>query len=237
MDKALVPNSTINISCDDVPEKRKPPPKINVIVHTDNYVLERFSSFNRLLRFTVYALRWFQKTKNRVATIRAQERSNALHRWVKIVQNESYHKEICDIRRNSQCHSPAISQLTPFIDERGILRMNGRVGNADMIEQKTAIILPSKHWFTTLLIRDAHESVLHGGVQLTLRKLRDQFWIVHARNQVKKHVHECVICFRYRKRLMKQRMAELPLFRTEQIRPFAFVGCDYAGFFEIKVTI
>lgn len=73
---------------------------------------------------------------------------------------------------------------------------------------------------------------------MTLRKIREQFWIIHARAQVKSIVHKCLVCFRYRKRIMlKQQMAELPLFRTEQARPFTFVGCDYAGYFEIKTSM
>lgn len=114
--------------------------------------------------------------------------------------------------------------------------MNGRVGNADLLEQKTAIILPAKNHLTMLIIRHAHEQVLHGGVQLTLRNLREKFWIIHARTQVQGLIYKCVRCFRFRKQLMQQKMAELPSFRTEQARPFAFTGCDYAGFFEIKVT-
>lgn len=114
--------------------------------------------------------------------------------------------------------------------------MHGRVGNADMKHRTMAIILPAKHSFTNLIIRNAHESVLHGGVQMTLRKLRESYWIIHARRQVQKMIHECLLCYRYRMRPLKQQMGTLPLVRTEQARPFAFVGCDYTGHFEVRMS-
>lgn len=38
-------------------------------------------------------------------------------------------------------------------------------------------------------------------------------------------------------RPLKQQMGMLPAFLTEQARPFAFVGCDYTGHFEVKLSI
>lgn len=162
---------------------------------------------------------------------------NAERKWVKIIQSEIFDTEIENISHNKLANISTIRQLNPFIDEHGILRMNGRVGNTDILEQKTAIILPPKHHLTTLIIRDAHHEVLHGGTQLTLRKLREKWWIIHARKQTQTIIHKCMRCFRFRKSLMQQKMADLPLFRTERSRPFAFVGCDYAGPFHLKTSM
>lgn len=51
---------------------------------------------------------------------------------------------------------------------------------------------------------------------------------------MKSLIHKCVVCFRYLKRLLTQQMGLLPSFRTQQSRPFTYVGCDYAGPFHIK---
>lgn len=236
LDPSLTPSTIIDLPEDEIPERKRSVEMFHVTEPAENYVLNRFSSYTRLLRFTAIAMRWRHRVKNRSHILRAREISDALRRWIIIVQEEVFGEDITNIRRQNQPHTPALKQLCPFIDKDSVLRMNGRIGNADMREQKTAIIIPAHHVFTTLLIRHAHEEVLHGGVQITLRKLRDQFWIIHGRNQVKKLIHKCVRCFRYRKQLMNQRMADLPSFRTEQARPFAFVGVDYAGFFEIKTS-
>lgn len=219
----------------DIPEQKKIVQTIHLVTQAENYVLERFSSYNRLLRFSVYAMRWRNRESNRSGAIRAHEIVRAEQKWIKLIRAEMFGQELLDVSHGKLTQIPAIRQLSPFIDECGILRMNGRVGNADILEQKTAMILPAKHHLTLLIIRHAHEEVKHG-VQLTLRKLRDKFWIIHARRQVQALIHKCVVCFRFRKALMKQKMAELPNFRTEQARPFAFVGCDYAGPYDIKTT-
>lgn len=199
-------------------------------------MFEQFSTLKGLLRFTAYAMRWYRKKSRSSGPIKANEIYKALVKWSHIFQQETLSEDIHGIKHKNRAVTHSVQQLNPFIDGDGVLRMNGRVGNADIMHQKTAIILPAKHRFTEMVILDAHESVWHGGVQLTLRKLRDTFWIIHARTQVKKLVHKCVTCFRDRKQLMGQKMADLPYFRTEQARPFAFVGCDYAGFFQLKTS-
>lgn len=63
-----------------------------------------------------------------------------------------------------------IISLNPYLDEKGILRMNGRVNNSELQDQKIAIILPAQDKFTELLIHEVHKyESLHGGLQLTLR--------------------------------------------------------------------
>lgn len=230
------PKQLSQMSIDDAPEKRKVVEILHVDAQEPNYVLESFSNLRRLLRFTALAMRWQCRNKKLVGPIRAGEISKAKSRWVRIVQHEVFAKDINGIQRKQKAVTPNIQQLNPFIDSDGILRMNGRVGNADLLHQRTAQILPATHHFTKLIMLDAHEFVLHGGVQLTLRKLRDDYWIIHARNQVKKLIHKCITCFRDRKPLMGQKMADLPSFRTELVKPFAFVGCDYAGFFQLKTS-
>lgn len=220
----------------EIPEKKGNIKIFHVVEQTENYVLSYFSSYKSLITFTVYAMRWFKRVRNRNSALTAQEITSATNKWIKIVQSEMFNQDIYSLQHGGWARTPILRQLNPFIDAHGILRMNGRVGNADLREQKTAIILPPKHKLTELIIREAHKEVLHGGVQLTLRKLREKFFIIHARSQVQSIIHKCVNCFRFRKERMQQQMAELPSFRTEQARPFAFVGCDYAGFFEIKTS-
>lgn len=236
-DKTNWPNQPTHMPCEDAPEKRKNVEIFHIEAHKPNSVLECFSNWERLMRFTALTMRWYCRKNRSVGPIKANEMSRAELKWARSVQREVFAKEIQSIQRSGSVNSPTIQQLNPFIDSDGILRMNGRVGNADIAHQRTAIILPATHHYTRLIIQHTHESVGHGGVQLTLRKLRDDYWIIHARNQVKKLIHKCITCFRDRKPMMKQKMADLPSFRTEQVRPFAFVGCDYAGFFQVKNSI
>lgn len=180
--------SPIDINYEVLPEQRKSIPVLLVGEPPTNDVLQNFAmtTYSQLLRFTVLAIRWRNRVQHRYATITARDITNAERKWVKLVQAEVFSHDITNIRRNSTCHNPLLRPLNPFIDEHGILRMHGRIGNADMKGQTTATILPAKHTFTNLVIKNAHESVTHGGVQMTLRKLRETVWIIHARRQVQK---------------------------------------------------
>ena len=59
------------------------------------------------------------------------------------------------------------------------------------------ILLPTRHPFTELIIKDRHCSVKHNGIQETLALIRENFWVVKGREAVKKVLRKCVVCKRY----------------------------------------
>ena len=86
------------------------------------------------------------------------------------------------------------------------------------------------HHFTKLLIKKAHDRVLHNGVRETLTELRSKFWIVKGRNLVKSIIRQCQICRRHEGRPCSAPPAPpLPPFRVEEAPPFSFTGVDFAG--------
>ena len=63
-------------------------------------------------------------------------------------------------------------QFGLFLDETGIWRC----GNADIpYGTKYPILLSKQHFFTTLIVRNAHDSVMHNGVKDTLTEFRAKF--------------------------------------------------------------
>lgn len=239
--REINPSQDFTLPIEYAPEKRKTLKNFHVITPIPNDVLDKFSDYTQLLRFTCHALRWLTKIKTKGAghePISAIEVEAAEKQWIRVVQREHFGHEIGRLRVNRALPMQSkLLRLTPFLDDSGVLRMNGRVGNAEIMEQKRAIILPSDSRFVFLLIQHYHsQQVMHGGVQITLRALREKYWIIHMRRQVQKLIHKCIVCYRTKKLLLTQRMAELPSFRTRQARPFTFVGTDYAGYFEIKAS-
>ena len=86
-----------------------------------------------------------------------------------------------------------------YRDERGILRCEGRLKNAELTTtQKHPAILDTEHYVTSLIVRDSHERVKHNGVKETLTEIRSKFWIVRGRQYVRKLIHECAVCRRHR---------------------------------------
>ncbi|XP_070524039.1 uncharacterized protein [Cardiocondyla obscurior] len=91
------------------------------------------------------------------------------------------------------------------------------------------MILPRNSHLTGLIIASCHFRVLHGGVQQTLGLLRRQYWIPGGRAAVKRHVHKCSQCVRWRAAAPHQIMADLPSARVTPSRTFQHTGVDYAG--------
>lgn len=121
-------------------------------------------------------------------------------------------------------------KLGPFVDAHGVLRVGGRLLNAQLsYDEQHPVILPGKNHVTQMIIRDAHERVFHAGPQSTLCQLQQRFWIVNGRRQVRMLVHKCVTCVKARPRMQSQLMGDLPAARVRQMRPFLHTGVDYAG--------
>jgi len=65
-----------------------------------------------------------------------------------------------------------------MLGEDSLLRLGKRLQNAALeYGEKHPIILP-KHRISELLIDCAHRATFHGGTQLTLRHLRQKYWIL-----------------------------------------------------------
>ena len=89
-------------------------------------------------------------------------------------------------------------QLGLFQDEEGLWRCRGRISNASVsYNSKYPILLPANEHFTILVIRKAHERVLHNGVKETLTEVRSRYWIVRGRSAIKRVIGRCVICRRF----------------------------------------
>ena len=123
--------------------------------------------------------------------------------------------------------------LLPLIDEDGILRCDGRLKYAEFIPYKTRfpIILPRRHWVTTLLIKHYHEKGYHtSGTNQTLADLTSRFWIIAGREEIRAWERECAQCRKRKAKPASQVMAPLPRIRVkEPLRAFSRVAIDFAG--------
>ena len=169
----------------------------------------------------------------------AQELDEARTYCLKLVQKEHYTEEIerlkaedC-IKRKSK-----ISQLSPYLDEKtGLIRMRGRVQNAELTAQeKHPIILPHKSHIVKLLVKHEHLRQLHAGVNQTLVALRNDFWITNARWLVKTVVKACVVCRMYMPKRLTVPFSPLPADRVLAANPFEVIGVDFTGPIHIEET-
>lgn len=206
-------------------------------------IIERFSSLKRLLRVIAYCRRFI--TRNRLV---GTKQTKHLNKWeideasmvcLKIVQNIFFSKDISDLKRFGQIkdNTSKILSLTPFLDNKGLLRVGGRLSQSHEVENiKHPILLPYNSHFSKLIIADAHEKTYHGGIQLMLNFIRSAYWIIGAKNLVKQHIRNCVKCIRYKAGQSNQLMGSLPSVRVTPARAFSRSGVDYAGPISLRTS-
>jgi len=171
-------------------------------------MLLRFSSLHRLLRVTAWCLHWrnvTHHTHERLSdgathSLSAHELDQALLRWLLVVQGLHYRNEIAAVNvHRTVSKSSALYNLSPFLDEHGVLRVGGRLKHSMLsFDERHPMIAPPRSWLIRLIVESCHRRALHGGVQLTLGLIRLRFWIPRCRAIVKQALHRCVTCTRWR---------------------------------------
>lgn len=155
---------------------------------------------------------------------------------VKIVQSEEFKDEIKSIKSDGRVlQKSSLIALNPFLDQQEILRVGGRLKHATVRgTSKHLIIVPSSHHFTLLIIKYYHEKLFHAGTQTTLNAIREEFWPIFAKSQVKKTIRICVKCRKAHPTPSHQIMGQLPPARINVARPFWNAGVDYCGPFYVR---
>ncbi|XP_046863157.1 uncharacterized protein LOC124456893 [Xenia sp. Carnegie-2017] len=141
--------------------------------------------------------------------------------WIKMVQ--------AGVAENPKSQMDLI-QLNVQPDDDEILRCHGR------IQGKFPIYLPDDTLFNVKLVEDAHLETLHGGVILTMAKVRERYWVPRLRRLVKRQRKRCYRCKRFTTKPYQAPIpAPLPKTRTEGTTPYKVIGVDFAGPIKYKV--
>ncbi|XP_043263595.1 uncharacterized protein LOC122403875 [Colletes gigas] len=146
------------------------------------------------------------KGSRRELTLSAEEIHYANEQILRLVQASSFDQEIRDLKTGRSLHTKSrLLPLHPFLDDKGLLRVSGRLQNATVpFDQKHPILLPKNNYITDLILRQAHVEGHHSG------GLRVNPPAVHYL------------------------MGALPAARVSECRPFYNSGVDYCGPFHIK---
>jgi hypothetical protein len=148
----------------------------------------RFSSWSKLRRVVAYVRRFVKNVK-----------SNGMRSCGKISAEEVREAEELLIKF-AQAGLQALpkysvwkEQLGIFLDEAGVLRCAGRMLHSSLeAGRKYPILLPRSNEITYLIVRDAHERVLHSGVNDTMAFIRQRYWIPRLRQLTRSLVSKCV---------------------------------------------
>ncbi|XP_075167628.1 uncharacterized protein LOC142239732 [Haematobia irritans] len=215
--------------------------------HTDMQtedILDRFSSFDRALRVLCYIYRFIRKCKNQTLPniqnnfITKEEVMIVKFNLIRSAQKMYYPSEYQALESNMPINSKSkLLTLNPKLDEYKLLRVNGRLANADLsYNERHPIILPEKSRFCKLFIDFTHKMLLHSEHQVMLRAIRQEFYVVRLKSSIRQCIRNCHTCAIYKHRIRTQIMSSLPTERCTFSLPFTYTGVDFAGPFDLKTS-
>lgn len=195
--------------------------------------VKNFSSWQRLIRVTAWIKRLAEKIRlrrnalsGREGPLMPEELKNAEMSWIRSAQE----------RLKSRMKNGEFKTLSPFVDDKGIIKVGGRIDKAIMsYEEKHPVLLPSEHRISLLITSHMHNQG-HPGIATTTAKTRRKYWILKASKLSKAVKFKCVTCRKMAHKAETQLMADLPVLRlAPQTPPFHYTACDYFGPFSVKV--
>ena len=83
--------------------------------------------------------------------------------------------------------------LCSFTDEKGIIRVGGKIGEAVIsYDTRHLVLLPRNNHILLLIARCYHEAG-YDGVASTVAKVRERYWIVRDHDLAKTVKYRCVV--------------------------------------------
>ncbi|GFT82495.1 integrase catalytic domain-containing protein, partial [Nephila pilipes] len=165
------------------------------------------------MRFKENARNPLQRT---TGNLTVPELSAALICLVRSVQFVYFLKDIqCIMKGGKLSNSSKLLNLSPFLDEKNVLRVGGRLQHSELpLNHKHPMLIPNNCNICELIIDHYHVFYLHTGVEATLANLRTQFWITNGRSKVKRVLNKCLKCLKVSAKAENQMMADLPSARV-----------------------
>ena len=162
--------------------------------------------------------------------------SHVISTLIKNIQHATFPEVIKQLKTNKQLpEHHKISELAPFLDSKELLRVGGRLTNADIpFNAKHPILLPANHAVSNAILHHYHRQVGHQGRHITHGAIRQAgYHLQNGRHLINKLIRECVLCRKMRAPTMTQQMAPLPADRVASVPPFTNTGIDVFGPFLI----
>ena len=159
---------------------------------------------------------------------------NSRHRSEKIIgpltTEEIQQQEMSWIKRAQSQGAKTVKfardqeQLNLQLNTDGVLVCRGR------IQGEYPIYLPDSNSFTAEIVKQAHETTLHGGVSMTMAYVRERFWVPGLRRLARRVAKHCYGCKRFQAQPLHDPPPEdLPKSRTERSTSFDVIGVDFTG--------
>ncbi|XP_057297614.1 uncharacterized protein LOC130628649 [Hydractinia symbiolongicarpus] len=200
---------------------------------------ENYSTFDKLIRILSWIDRFVKSCRGKVKLMMPLLPQEEITNAKRVVFRDAqipFRQEIQQIRDGSAVSKKSkLAPFKPFLDKSGIIRIGGRLKNAQILfDAKHQIILPNNH-VAQLVIRKHHLRCGHAGVNQVLSEVRQTLWILNGRVAVKRVIQKCIDCQKFRSKAQISVMADLPRHRIDLEKPpFTNTGVDFFGPLLIK---
>ena len=129
----------------------------------------------------------------------------------RMIQVESFPAKISSLQDNKKVlPTSKLFKFSPFLDEKGVMHVRGRLHNARWEFGRQHAIILAKHYLTELLISKFHIQRKHQGVEALLEFIYQKFWMIGGRRLVRRIKQQCVQCRRYDAQPCAEVTAPLP---------------------------
>ncbi|UYV60209.1 hypothetical protein LAZ67_1000406 [Cordylochernes scorpioides] len=213
------PSRYKDLNEEEICAERKKIAVVTTVKSTDHWYMKYFSSFIKNVRMMAWIRRFINnlrsstKVKGELSVKEIDEAELAL---LKLVQAE--------------CFSSHSIPGLKVCEVEGILRVKTKlIYSSDEYGFRLPVLLHGTHPLIEQMICDSHVENCHAGVQFLMNKLREKYWIVKARQTIKKIVRRCVTCRRFSAKPVVVEDAPLPATRVHNAKVFEVVGIDLAG--------
>ncbi|XP_053663492.1 uncharacterized protein LOC128712627 [Anopheles marshallii] len=208
----------------------------------------RFSRWKKLLRTVGFVHRYVGNLRRRARREKkdagplTQEELLAAERTLYIwAQLDGFAADIKRMKSGAKEKHPwknllkrdsVLYKLSPEIDERGILRMRGRLTNCTLLGDslRKPVILPRRHPVTDLVIKDFHERYCHQSHRTVVGQLRTRYHIPKLLVEFNRVRRGCQHCKIRDAAPNPPLMGNIPRQRVAvNQRAFTYTGLDYFG--------
>ena len=140
-----------------------------------------------MLRITAWIARFLHNTRSsnqqrKTGPLTTKEPREQRRFWERRVQQEGM---------ESKHFQQDCLQLNLQQNDQQLLECRGR------IQDVYPVYIPDTSLYGEKFVQEAHQATLHGGVGLTMTKVREQHWIPPLRRLVKRVVKKCPGCKRF----------------------------------------
>ncbi|GFX06023.1 integrase catalytic domain-containing protein [Trichonephila clavipes] len=188
-----------------------------------NHLMDLSNNYFKIIHIVSYIYRFIENCRSKVkkrGPLTTSEVNDA-ETWL-IKQDQS--------GINLSDPSGNLKSLNIFQDDKGILRVGGRLEKASIpYSQKHPAILAKNSKLSKIYFITLHKKLFHVGPQGLLNAVRLRFWALGGRNLARKTVHTCMVCFKCKPIPSSQIMGNLPFERVNMAPPFSITGLDLGG--------